>query len=1065
MNKQPYIKQQCGIFLSSTNDPQVRKYRLAAKDVIEEEEFREKWYAVEMDTFTPSGSSSLDECRNLVMSCLIYIGILGPFYGSVNTEANLSYTEYEYTVARDADREIAIFLLPDDVISSSPPDIVKKQGPNMLRQDEFKERVNTRHMNRPVSSVEDFKSHLRRYIRTLNISGVDDPQLARTREDFPGVDTFDRRPVPKTYSIKDLNIRALDDFLKTPQALMALDRQDLLEASTEQHLQLLGLLHRNNIPSLGLFLCFAPPNLIADKFSSCSLHMVVYSDTTRGTSNTEYKEEAEDNLINLHRIGMKFFRTNAGLRRIGSVGTEDRDELEIPSIALREALANALVHRDYGHQHSKEQPTRIEVYSDRVEITSFGGLVPGVSENVLNFNPENIDSRRRNPIIAKIFMYMQIVEMGGSGVSRMHFAMQKMNLPLPKITQSKGEFSTVKVTFSRPPQRILPTTTEPISSISLPKEQVSTRVFVTYSRQDGTQHATNLRSKLEAANILVWQDINMVGGSDWWDQIRTAIENVEYLVLVATPQAMKSSLVSKEWRYARQQGVCVFPVQVPDSPIDFASLPRWMRDVHFFDLEKEWEIFVNYLRSPCNTIRVPFMAPDLPSSYVKRPELLSRLKDQLLDRQNLEPIAIETTLQGAGGFGKTSLAAAICHDEDIQTAFDDGILWVTLGESPEILEGITKLYRALTGENPGFFDVEDGATRLAERLSDKDCLIVIDDVWSPAHLQPFLQGGERCARLITSRLHDVSIDIRSQLISVDEMAESSAVELLLAGIEIRPIDLQSVGMLVQRLGYWPLMINLANGVLRRRLEGGQSLDSALKWLNRAIEKRGVTAFDTSSVKDRNRAIESSIEVSLELLDPDAQQRLEEVGIFIEDVDIPLSALQRLWGMTGKLDDFDVEELCERLANLSLLAQFDPESQFVRLHDVIHRYLKQKLHNRETQLHNTFLNTYGLGEWHNLPENEEYIWLNLFYHFLNAERLDELQSTAKSVDYLTKKIRLKGYETTGKDIRTAIELFPDDQQLAALSNTIEYLSKVIETKPDIEVRQELEKSLNSTNSND
>ena len=97
----------------------------------------------------------------------------------------------------------------------------------------------------------------------------------------------------------------------------------------------------------------------------------------------------------------------------------------------------------------------------------------------------------------------------------------------------------------------------------------------------------------------------------------------------------------------------------------------------------------------------------------------------------LNPLAITTALQGAGGFGKTTLAAAMCHDDDVVTGFDDGILWATLGERPNVQQELTRLYAALTGERPTFVDAEDASIELAARLEDKNCLIVVDDVWDP----------------------------------------------------------------------------------------------------------------------------------------------------------------------------------------------------------------------------------------------------------------------------------------------------------------------------------------------
>jgi hypothetical protein len=75
-------------------------------------------------------------------------------------------------------------------------------------------------------------------------------------------------------------------------------------------------------------------------------------------------------------------------------------------------------------------------------------------------------------------------------------------------------------------------------------------------------------------------------GRDWWLQITAALDVIEFMVLVMTPTAMTSKMVRKEWRYARQQGVCVYPVKATPA-LDFASLPHWMRSAHFYDLDHE----------------------------------------------------------------------------------------------------------------------------------------------------------------------------------------------------------------------------------------------------------------------------------------------------------------------------------------------------------------------------------------------------------------------------------------------------------------------------------------------
>jgi len=226
------------------------------------------------------------------------------------------------------------------------------------------------------------------------------------------------------------------------------------------------------------------------------------------------------------------------------------------------------------------------------------------------------------------------------------------------------------------------------------------------------------------------------------------------------------------------------------------------------------------------------MAPPLPVDFVPRPREFESVRSLLLNSGSRQAIAITTALTGAGGFGKTTLATALCHDDEIASAFDDGILWVTLGQTPNLQAELTRLYAALTGERPGFLSVEDASQALATKLEHLDCLLVIDDVWAAAHLRPFLRGGAACARLITTRHGDVTED--ASRIDVDEMTVSEAVSLVVARIGERPVDLEPIRQLAHRLGEWPLLIKLAGAAMRQRMDRGDSLPGALQYVNAAV---------------------------------------------------------------------------------------------------------------------------------------------------------------------------------------------------------------------------------------
>src|SRR6266566_458729 len=559
------------------------------------------------------------------------------------------------------------------------------------------------------------------------------------------------------------------------------------------------------------------------------------------------------------------------------------------------------------------------------------------------------------------------------------------------------------------------------------------RVFLSYARADGEPFATQLRQRLEAEHIPLWQDrVGLEGGRDWWLQIVEALDRVEFMVMVMTPAALESPTVHKEWRTARQKGVCVYPVKAHPG-IDFARLPRWMRDIHWYDLDHEWTRFVNDLNTRCEQQRVPFMVEELPDDFVDRPDEFEALIHLLLDTQREEPAAITAALRGAGGYGKTTMARAICHDKRVQEAFDDGILWVTLGENPGSLIGkVEDLIYILSHERPNFTGQDAATSHLAELLADRDILLVIDDVWNSAHLRPFLQGGERCARLITTRNEGVLPRV-AQRIQVDAMSQDQAMQLLYTGLDATPRsaeETRELRQLAAKLGAWPLLLTLVKCALHERLERGQSLHDALNSLTKVLEKRGLTAFDAQNAHERNQAVTKTLAVSFDLLSADDRVRYQELAIFPEDTDIPLATVQTLW----RLDDIDTEDTCERLYRLSLLLHYDLATRTIRLHDVIRSYLQQVVGDELPALHARLLDIYALKHWADLSPDEPYLWDHLAGHLIEASRLEELVATVKDLRYLANKTLIKHNAYAAEaDLVFAEQQVPDDIPLRLLTS--------------------------------
>jgi predicted nucleotide-binding protein len=94
----------------------------------------------------------------------------------------------------------------------------------------------------------------------------------------------------------------------------------------------------------------------------------------------------------------------------------------------------------------------------------------------------------------------------------------------------------------------------------MPRMQGKPRVFISYARSDGLAFARELRDWLEEKQVPLFQDlVSLVGGEDFLLQIYKAIEQVEFLVLLMTPNALKSEAVKKECAMRAKAAYASFP--------------------------------------------------------------------------------------------------------------------------------------------------------------------------------------------------------------------------------------------------------------------------------------------------------------------------------------------------------------------------------------------------------------------------------------------------------------------------------------------------------------------------
>jgi ATP-dependent DNA helicase RecG len=161
-----------------------------------------------------------------------------------------------------------------------------------------------------------------------------------------------------------------------------------------------------------------------------------------GTQKSEFKDRREFEgsiLRQLHDsydyINMfnKLHATYSGLERI--------DRRDYPEVAIREALLNAIVHREYSFSGS----TLISIFEDRIEFVSLGGLVSGLSiEDIMNGA-----SQARNEKLANLFYRLKLVEAYGTGIIKIMESYEGYaQKPKLKVTDNAFNISIQNLNFA-----------------------------------------------------------------------------------------------------------------------------------------------------------------------------------------------------------------------------------------------------------------------------------------------------------------------------------------------------------------------------------------------------------------------------------------------------------------------------------------------------------------------------------------------------------------------------------------------------------------------------------------
>ena len=290
-------------------------------------------------------------------------------------------------------------------------------------------------------------------------------------------------------------------------------------------------------------------------------------------------------------------------------------------------------------------------------------------------------------------------------------------------------------------------------------------LFLSYARKDGAALATWIANQLPD----VWIDTrNIAGGAVWSDEIERVIDDPATIVIaILTPGSFASEICRAEHSRALRKGRRVIPilgVAGADRPLylearnyrDFSDPARY--DLALQELRADLSGGESAtLRTEYRQTRVTYVtAPPRVANYLERPESLRALRETLFSDAGRQPIAL-TGLAGMGGIGKTVLAKALTEDEVVQQAFPDGIVWITAGRDRQrdFVAEMREVAKALGDDLSRYENALACENQYRTTIANKAALIVVDDVWSKADLEPLLAESRRSRFLFTTR--DASI--------------------------------------------------------------------------------------------------------------------------------------------------------------------------------------------------------------------------------------------------------------------------------------------------------------------
>jgi len=297
----------------------------------------------------------------------------------------------------------------------------------------------------------------------------------------------------------------------------------------------------------------------------------------------------------------------------------------------------------------------------------------------------------------------------------------------------------------------------------------------------------------------------------------------------------------------------------------------------------------------------PGIPPPVPSLlFLGRDRDLLTIRDFLLHRTSgpSAPIAI---VEGWPGVGKTSFANVLGRDHDILATYSDGVLWTSIGQSPNLFSSLAAWGRTLGADDLLRLPVLDELTsRLNKLLSSRRMLLIVDDVWDIGSATPFLKVcSDSCAVLFTTRQTQVAQGFTNAKVKhyrLPVLGEDDAIRLLWAlAPETVEKNEQVCRLLVRDLECLPLALHVAGRLLRSEAKLGWGVEQLLEDIRSGAAIVRAQAPEDRAEEGELPTVKALLQKSTNLLDQRTRDYFAFLGVCAaKPATFDLDALKAVW---------------------------------------------------------------------------------------------------------------------------------------------------------------------------